>query len=285
MKSTLPATSGDPSGDHITVQQINKSDLEVGAKIGKGFFGIVYKGIYHSPSGPKQVAIKRIEKTGDADQLEIFEREQQLCMKAQVNDVVRFYGTHVGTKHIYMVFELMDCDLQAFLRGDPLTWKTRLEIALDIARATKYLHAHNLIHRDIKSENVLVRKRKGGVTAKLADLGLSRVVDGNTMTLARGTTFWMAPEVIFSGHYDISADIFSLGMTFTELATLKVPDPDWLPRTQDFLLDEDKLPVALPEDTPDVLMRAIRAACCRAAEERPTADEIVAWIEEALAGM
>ena len=78
-----------------------------------------------------------------------------------------------------------------------------------------------IIHRDIKSENILLTNQ--GETIKLSDFGLSRVVRGKEMTFETGSYRWMAPEVIRHERYDHKCDVFSFAMLMYETITLSVP--------------------------------------------------------------
>merc|ERR1719229_1061357 len=89
-------------------------------------------------------------------------------------------------------------------------------------RGLMYLHSNKLIHRDIKSGNILLN-RKG--QCKLADFGISKAFE-NTINAAKtviGTPYWMAPEVFTDGKYNTKADIWSLGITAIEMAVGKPP--------------------------------------------------------------
>lgn len=94
----------------------------------------------------------------------------------------------------------------------------QIKIALDVARGMDYLHQCNIVHRDLKSANLLLSEH-GDV--KVADFGLSRMVDGvtATMTAETGTYRWMAPEVVLHEPYDGKCDVFSFGVVLWEVAS------------------------------------------------------------------
>jgi len=101
-----------------------------------------------------------------------------------------------------------------------LTWKLRLQVALDTARGMTFLHLGRIIHRDLKSPNLLLDAK---YRVKVADFGLARTKAINTMTGQCGTFQWMAPEVIGSNHYTEKADVFSFGIILWELVARQVP--------------------------------------------------------------
>lgn len=132
------------------------------------------------------------------------------------------YSSYRGVHGFGRLKGLLDSD-----QAKRLTWVNRkCQIAIEIADALEYLHTLDpkLIHRDIKSRNVLIDSQMG---AKLSDFGISRDRSvTETMTAAVRTCLWMAPEVIVSGHYTESADIYFFGVVLSELDTCKTPFHD-----------------------------------------------------------
>lgn len=86
-----------------------------------------------------------------------------------------------------------------------------------ILRGVQAIHCSNILHRDIKCENIFLRKKKnGGVVCKIGDFGFAKVIDQTTRTNC-GTTLYMAPEVFALKPYDFKADIWSLGVVFHQM--------------------------------------------------------------------
>ncbi|KAF8971405.1 kinase-like domain-containing protein [Flammula alnicola] len=119
-----------------------------------------------------------------------------------------------------------------------------------ILEGLSYLHANGILHRDLKSANILVEP--SGI-CKISDFGISkRLVEvDRTYSVMKGTSYWMAPEAIFNegAGYDSKVDIWSVGCILLEMWTAKRPwydEPDFLPVI--FKLLRDKLPPPLPED-------------------------------------
>ncbi|KAF0682620.1 Aste57867_25257 [Aphanomyces stellatus] len=130
--------------------------------------------------------------------------------------------------NLQAVMEYMDMgDLRAYLAkstAEIFSWKAKLACARSITEGLFYLHSQNLIHRDLKSRNILLDSVKG---TKLADFGSSKeVVYGDTMTAAVGTFRWMAPEMLLFQRYSNAVDIFSFGVVLSELDTHALPYSD-----------------------------------------------------------
>ncbi|OQS04875.1 kinase [Thraustotheca clavata] len=132
----------------------------------------------------------------------------------------------ISTPKPKIVLDYMDCgNLRSYLdakrdnQPTPVNFNTR-EVAWVMANALADLHHNGYIHRDIKSDNVLLSTKN---YIKLADLGYARSISSVSSSNPRGSLFWMAPEVIRGEAHNMAADIYSFGVILTELATLQVP--------------------------------------------------------------
>jgi len=193
-------------------------DLE---EIGGGNFGKVYK----AKLNHLDVAIKQLYDIDDEFMFKYIEREMALLKEMRHPNIVKFLGLCKSDEgDIFIVTEFVPGgDLRHILKDKnfPLPWKLRISIAMDLAKALQYLHSQGIIHRDVKSNNLLVEE---DWTIKVCDFGFARDIDKSTesMTLC-GTDEWMAPEVALGEKYDAKADVFSFGMVIVELITRKKP--------------------------------------------------------------
>jgi len=141
-------------------------------------------------------------------------------------NVVKLIGACLKEPDIFLVTEYMTRgDLFSILHSDDIVIEVphRKIFALDIAKGMAYLHSQNIIHRDLKTFNLLVNDEW---IVKVADFGLAKVindsVDTKNMT-ACGTTAWAAPEVLRNQTYSFQADVFSFGVCLWEICTREEP--------------------------------------------------------------
>ncbi|KAK9275206.1 hypothetical protein L1049_022468 [Liquidambar formosana] len=224
----------DPSLEDLdisTLQVIMNEDLEELRELGSGTFGTVYHGKWRGTD----VAIKRIKKScftgrsSEQERLTIeFWREADILSKLHHPNVVAFYGVvqdgpggTMATVAEYMV----DGSLRhVLLRKDRyLDRRKRLIIAMDAAFGMEYLHSKNIVHFDLKCDNLLVNlKDPSRPICKVGDFGLSKI-KRNTLVSGgvRGTLPWMAPELLNGGSNKVSekVDVFSFGIVLWEILT------------------------------------------------------------------
>ncbi|OQS07893.1 kinase [Thraustotheca clavata] len=200
--------------------RIPMNDVTLFSKMNEGAFGEIYRGQYLG----RVVAVKKLlpQKTAILD-IQSFIDELQIMARFDCARIVALYGVAwTRPRDITAVIELMDLgDLKEFLSIHRLVpWTRKLQIIRDIVEALVYIHSMSIIHRDMKSRNVLLDSTKG---AKITDFGVSKEDFQETMTISVGTYRWMAPEILKDDHYTIAADIFSLGMIMSEIDTHEIP--------------------------------------------------------------
>ncbi|XP_012081103.1 uncharacterized protein LOC105641215 isoform X2 [Jatropha curcas] len=241
MKSKLPekVSIGFPVSEGIgRLQIIKNSDLEELQELGSGTFGTVYHGKWRG----SDVAIKRINdrcfagKPSEQDRMiEDFWNEAIKLADLHHPNVVAFYGVvldgpgrSVATVTEYMVNGSLRNALQKNERS--LDKRKRLLIAMDVAFGMEYLHGKNIVHFDLKSDNLLVNLRDPHrPICKVGDLGLSKVKRQTLISGGvRGTLPWMAPELLNGSSSLVSekVDVFSFGVVLWELLTGEEPYAD-----------------------------------------------------------
>ncbi|WOL04519.1 receptor protein kinase TMK1-like [Canna indica] len=196
-------------------------------ELGRGGFGVVYKGELHDGT---MIAVKRTESavlrnTG----LDEFQAEIAVLSKVRHRHLVSILGYSVEDNESLLVYEYMPqgaLNRHLFqwkqFQLEPLSWKKRLNIALDVARGIEYLHNfanQSFIHRDLKSANILLTD---DYRAKISDFGLAKLApDGNdsVATKLAGTFGYLAPEYAVTGKVTTKVDVFSYGVVLMELVT------------------------------------------------------------------
>ncbi|KAJ9162737.1 hypothetical protein P3X46_022490 [Hevea brasiliensis] len=201
----------------------NFSDANI---IGIGGYGRVYRGIL---TGGKLVAIKRAQRGSLQGNVE-FKTEIELLSRVHHKNLVSLVGFCYELDEQMLVYEHISNgtlkDSISGRSGIQLSWARRLQIALDSARGLTYLHElanPPIIHRDIKSTNILLDDQ---LTAKVADFGLSKPLDhaeGHVSTQVKGTMGYMDPEYFMTQQLTDKSDVYSFGVVMLELVTGRNP--------------------------------------------------------------
>ncbi|KAI3518717.1 hypothetical protein L1887_07529 [Cichorium endivia] len=196
-------------------------------ELGRGGFGVVYKGQLHDGT---KIAVKRMEAGVISNKaLDEFQAEIAVLSKVRHRHLVSLIGYSAEGSERILVYEFMPQGALSrhlfhwkSFELEPLSWKRRLNIALDVARGMEYLHtlAHqSFIHRDLKSSNILLGD---DFRAKVSDFGLVKLApDGEKSVITRlaGTFGYLAPEYAVTGKITTKADVFSYGVVLMELLT------------------------------------------------------------------
>ncbi|KAF7851937.1 hypothetical protein BT93_L1649 [Corymbia citriodora subsp. variegata] len=189
--------------------------------LGQGGSGHVYKGVLMALGCP--VAVKRISANSKHSE-RFFINEVKIIRRLIHKNLVQLIGWCHEHGEFILVYEYMpNGSLDCHLFGDrgALPWDTRYKIALGLALGIYYLHeeaGHCVLHRDIKSANVLLDM---DFKTKLGDFGVAKLVDSqisNQMTAVVGTFGYLAPEYIYHGKVSKESDIFSFGVVALEIA-------------------------------------------------------------------
>lgn len=207
--------------------EIDRRLLKIGEKVASGSCGDLYRGIYLG----QDVAVKilRSEHLTEASEDE-FAQEVAILKEVQHENVVRFIGACTKSPDLCIVTEYMPGgSLYNYLHKNKRTLKLSevLNFAIDVSKGMEYLHCNGIIHRDLKSANLLMNT---GQVIKVTDFGVARFLhQEGVMTAETGTYRWMAPEVINHQPYDQKADVFSFAIVLWELVTARVPYDNMTP--------------------------------------------------------
>ncbi|CAL9755656.1 unnamed protein product [Musa acuminata subsp. burmannicoides] len=194
--------------------------------LGQGGFGYVYKGVLPNR---KDVAVKQL-KSGSGQGEREFQAEVEIISRVHHRHLVSLVGYCIAGSQRLLVYEFVPNNtLEHHLHGKGLPtmdWATRLKIAVGSAKGLAYLHEDchpRIIHRDIKTANILLDNK---FEAMVADFGLAKLSsDTNTHVSTRvmGTFGYLAPEYASSGKLTDRSDVFSFGVMLLELITGRRP--------------------------------------------------------------
>ncbi|XP_010024797.2 LOW QUALITY PROTEIN: dual specificity protein kinase splA [Eucalyptus grandis] len=199
-------------------------DLTIGEQVGQGSCGTVYHALWYG----SDVAVKVFSMQEYTEELiNSFRQEVSLMKRLRHPNVLLFMGAVTSPNRLCIVTEFLPRgSLFRLLQRNTakLDWRRRVHMALDVARGMNYLHHYNppIIHRDLKSSNLLVDK---SWNVKVSDFGLSRLKSKADLTTktGKGTPQWMAPEVLRNEASDEKSDVYSYGVVLWEIATQKIP--------------------------------------------------------------
>nr|GEX11226.1 serine-threonine/tyrosine-protein kinase catalytic domain-containing protein [Tanacetum cinerariifolium] len=205
----------------VDVWEIDVKLLKFEYRICGGSNGDLYKGTFCT----QDVAIKALkdEYLNENVQRE-FAQEVYIMRKVRHKNIVQFIGACTKPPNLCIVTEFMaGGSVYDFLHNQRghFNVPTILKIGIHVSKGMNYLHENNIIHRDLKSANLLMDEN--GIV-KVSDFGVARVQNkSGVMTAETGTYRWMAPEVIEHRPYNHKADVFSFGIVLWELLTRKLP--------------------------------------------------------------
>lgn len=195
------------------------------AKLGSGGMSTVYLARDEVLDRPVAVKLMHREMTEQPEQLERFNQEARAVAKLSNPNVVAVIDAGEDAGRPYIVFEYIQGETlkQRIARVGSLDATEALAYALEIAQALGVAHERDMVHRDVKPQNVLIDSTG---RAKLTDFGISRQLDEQGMTApgrVLGTTDYVAPEQAMGKQVDPRSDIYSLGIVLYEMLTGAVP--------------------------------------------------------------
>jgi WD40 repeat protein len=266
-------TAPDPHAE-LTSYQIVFSKLTFDKELGQGGFGVVYKGTYNNGD----IAVKKLLiKNMSPDTEKEFKNEVTAMIKSKHPNIITFFG-YCKAPTYCIIMELMMASLYAVLHDSDknLDWNLRLQIAKDVMAGICHLHGNKILHRDVKSLNILLDK---DMRAKLSDFGLAKVRSETSSTTkggekAMGTPAWMAPEILsLHPKYSEKSDIYACGMVFWEISSRQDP---YAGVDVGVMKDEVKKGEReeIPKDCPVKFAALIKSCWAGDPEKRPTAEVV-----------
>ena len=218
-------------------------ELEIQSQLGQGGMGVVYRAKQRQLDRLVALKILRVDTEADPTFAERFLREARAMAKLNHPAIITVFDFGQRDGLYYFLMELVDGpNLRRVVRAGELTPEQALVIVPQICDALQYAHDQNVVHRDVKPENILLTSQ-GHV--KIADFGLAKLMGTEesdyTLTGTRqvmGTPHYMAPEQMEQPQLvDHRADIFSLGVVFYEMLTGELPLGRFAPPSEKVSVD------------------------------------------------
>ena len=208
--------------DFISSKGDPESEFDLIELVGQGNYGRVYKVIHKKTGKIYSAKIAYIEKSNE---VESFKKEINILSQCNNQYIVHYFGSYIKGHQIWIILEFCDGgSLYELIKILPrnLNEEEIASIIYMVLKGLIFLHDNKKIHRDIKSENILLTHE--GI-AKLADFGVStQLMHSFSKKITKiGTPFYMSPEVIMQNKYDYKCDIWSLGITAIEMAEGEPP--------------------------------------------------------------
>uniref|UniRef100_A0AAR2LMX3 non-specific serine/threonine protein kinase n=1 Tax=Pygocentrus nattereri TaxID=42514 RepID=A0AAR2LMX3_PYGNA len=254
--------------------------------VGNGTYGQVYKG-RHVKTG--QLAAIKVMDVTEEEEEEIKAEINMLKKYSHHRNIATYYGAFVKKSppghddQLWLVMEFCGAgsvtDLVKNTKGNSLKEDWIAYICREILRGLSHLHAHKVIHRDIKGQNVLLTEN---AEVKLVDFGVSAQLDrtvGRRNTFI-GTPYWMAPEVIACDEnpdstYDYRSDIWSLGITAIEMAEGAPPLCDMHPMRALFLIPRNPPPKLKSKKWSKKFIDFIEGCLVKTYPSRPSTEQLL----------
>lgn len=273
---------------------IDRNSVHMMESIGEGNYGQVWEATYQG----RLVAVKRLFASRlDDEATRRMRKEAAILFDLQHPNIVKLIGLSIWDGNLALVMELVPgSNLRKTLSGGrKLGWTERIRLLRDAALGIDYLHSRDVIHRDIKSSNLLVDSENNSV--KVADFGFATIKHENATMTRCGTPAWTAPEVLDPSRlalvaagddarptYTEKADVYSFGIVMWEVLTGKEPyayGGHNLMRIVEDVVFNHKRP-AIPSDCPPDFSSLMQRCWHRKPRKRPRMGEVVVELNRML---
>ncbi|XP_066584468.1 mitogen-activated protein kinase kinase kinase 10 isoform X2 [Prorops nasuta] len=274
--------------DKVQPVEIDFEELQLEEVIGVGGFGKVYRGFWQK----HEVAVKAARQDPDEEPsvtLENVRQEAKLFWLLKHENIVQLEGVCLKMPNMCLVMEYArGGSLNRVLSGRKIRPDVLVDWAIQIARGMDYLHNKapiSLIHRDLKSSNVLLSEPIENddlqyKTLKITDFGLAREVYKTTRMSAAGTYAWMAPEVIKKSTFSKASDVWSYGVLLWELLTGETPYKGIDALAVAYGVAVNKLTLPIPSTCPQPWRYLMEACWASDSHCRPGFAEILVELDE-----
>ncbi|XP_046846393.1 mitogen-activated protein kinase kinase kinase 20-like [Xenia sp. Carnegie-2017] len=256
---------------NMSYVEILFDELEFGECIGYGSFGSVFKASWKSKE--KVVAVKKVLRLdNEADVLSLLSHRNIIQFYGVVNSSPN-YGIVTEYAELGSVYSYCSENKKELQFGQIVKW------ANDIAKGMNYLHyeaPYKIIHRDLKSKNVVISL---DMTGKICDFGTSRLATNTTHMSLNGTFPWMAPEVIQSLPVSELCDVFSYGVVLWEMLTREIPFEGMEGVQVALLVVTKQKRLTIPSTCPSPFSKLMQQCWKTDPKERPSFKEILPLIE------
>ncbi|KAI3787769.1 hypothetical protein L2E82_00182 [Cichorium intybus] len=286
--------------------EIDLAKLDIRNVIAHGTYGTVYRGVYDG----QDVAVKVLDWGEDglataaetANLRTSFRQEVAVWHKLDHPNVTKFVGASMGTSDLKIPSNNTSnsvqnslpsracCVVVEYLPGGTLkkylirnsrkklSFKIVIQLALDLSRGLSYLHSKKIVHRDVKTENMLLDLNR---TLKIADFGVARVEAQNPrdMTGETGTLGYMAPEVLDGKPYNRKCDVYSFGICLWEVYCCDMPYADLSFAEVSSAVVRQNLRPDIPKCCPSSFASILKKCWDANPDKRPEMDEVVRLLE------
>ncbi len=238
---------------------------EIIEKIGGGGMALVYKAKCRLLNRFVAVKVLRAEFTEDEEFVKKFKRESQAAASLSHPNIVGIYDVGMEDNVYYIVMEYIKGQTLKDLikKKGALGVDFATNIAIQISSALEHAHKNHIVHRDIKSHNIMIREDN---SVKVTDFGIARAISSSTITNTGnviGSVHYFSPEQARGGYTDEKSDIYSLGIVMYEMMTGRLPFEGETPiavalkHIQEEALKPTSINTRIPKSMEDIIQKCI----------------------------